>query len=52
MEAELNVEALRANIRVDGRKKGEMREILLAKNTTYRADGSASVSHGINKLSV
>ena len=50
MEAELNVEALRANIRVDGRKKGEMREILLAKDTTYRADGSASVSHGINKI--
>lgn len=49
MEAELNVEALRENIRVDGRKKGEMREILLTKDTTYRADGSASVSHGTHE---
>ena len=48
MEAELNVEALRANLRIDGRKKGEMREIHFEKESTYRADGSATVSHGIS----
>ena len=47
MEAVLNVEALRANIRVDGRKKGDLREIRFEKGSTYRADGSATVSHGI-----
>lgn len=47
MEAELNVEALRANLRIDGRKKGDMREIHFEKESTYRADGSATVSHGI-----
>lgn len=50
METELNVEALRANIRTDGRKKGEMREIHFEKESTYRADGSATVSHGIFQI--
>lgn len=46
MEAELDVVALRANLRTDGRKKEEMRELRLEKDSTYRADGSSTVSHG------
>ena len=46
MEAELDVAALRANLRTDGRKKEEMRELRFEKDSTYRADGSSTVSHG------
>lgn len=46
MEAELDVAVLRANLRTDGRKKEEMRELRLEKDSTYRADGSSTVSHG------
>ena len=46
MEVELNVAKLRENIRTDGRKKGELREIRFEKGSTYRADGSATASHG------
>ena len=50
MEVELNVEKLRENIRTDGRKKGELREIRFEKDSSYRADGSATVSHGITHI--
>lgn len=46
MEVELDVEALRANIRTDGRQKNAMRELRMEKESTYRADGSGTVSHG------
>ena len=51
MEAELDVAALRANLRTDGRKKEEMRELRLEKGSTYRADGSSTVSHGRSQRS-
>ena len=47
MEAVLDVEALRANLRADGRKKNEMRSLHMEKESTYRADGSATVSQGL-----
>ena len=46
MEAVLNVEALRANLRDDLRQKEALRPIHLEKESTYRADGSATVSQG------
>ena len=45
MEVELDVEALRANLRTDGRQKNAMRELRMEKGSTYRADGSSTVSH-------
>lgn len=50
MEAELDVEALRANLRTDGRQKNAMRELRMEKGSTYRADGSSTVSHGTLKF--
>ena len=50
MEAELDVEALRANLRTDGRQKNAMRELHMEKGSTYRADGSGTVSHGTLEL--
>lgn len=47
MEAVLDVEALRANLRADGRKKSEIRSLQMEKKSTYRADGSATVSQGM-----
>ena len=46
MEAVLNVEALRANLRDDLRQKEALRPLHLEKESTYRADGSATVSQG------
>lgn len=50
MEAELDVEALRANLRTDGRQRNAMRELRMEKGSTYRADGSSTVSHGTLKF--
>ena len=52
MEVELDVEALRANLRTDGRQKNAMRELRMEKGSTYRADGSSTVSHGRLKMHI
>ena len=50
MEAVLDVEALRANLRTDGRKKNEIRSLHMEKESTYRADWSATVSQGLTVM--
>lgn len=46
MEAVLDVEALRANLRADSREKNAMRPLRMEKESTYRADGSATIYQG------